>query len=353
DEIDAIGGKRGVSKNDEKDQTLNKLLIELDGFKSSERIIVIAATNRIDMLDDALTRSGRFDKHIPIYLPDKKDRVGIFKVHLKNKKLNENIKIEYLAEITSGFSGADIATLVNEAAIIACVKNHEKIELDDIDEAYVKTAMKSNPKKDVSRSLKETQIVAYHEAGHAIVAKVLDNKVHKVTIVGTTSGVGGFTSTTGNESSLLSKEDFEKEIKILLGGRAAEYLLFNKNEEKITTGASNDIERSSKIINDMITKYGMFIKSPVVIKGNQSISNSSMYVPFKITDEIKNNELFNIASVESTRLYNETITILENNKKLLDKVANYLIEKETLTETELNMLISEIENEENIKNDNL
>lgn len=335
DEIDSIGSKRGVSKNDEKDQTLNKLLVELDGFKSSERIIVIAATNRIDMLDNALTRSGRFDKHIPIELPNKKDRLGILRVHFKNKKIADNVSLENIAEVTAGFSGADIAVLANESAIIACVKNHKTIELEDIDEAYIKTAMQSNPKKDLTnRNEEQTKIIAYHEAGHTVVAKLLGNNVHKVSIIGTTSGAGGFTATTNEENNLLSKNDFEKEIKIILAGRAAEYLLFEKNEEKITMGAVNDIERATSIITSMIKEYGMIIKS------DSENDNKKMYSPFKISNK-NDSKIQELGIKEATKLYKESIKILEENKEILDRVAKELIEKETLSSEEVNLIMSE------------
>ena len=286
------------------------------------------------MLDNALTRSGRFDKHIPIELPNKKDRTGILKVHFKNKKLDPNINIEDIAEITTGFSGADIATLANESAIIASVKNHENITLEDIDEAYIKTAMKSNPKKDLSRNAKETETIAYHEAGHALVAKLFGNDVHKVTIIGTTSGAGGFTATTNEQEGLFSKEDFEREIKIMLGGRAAEFLLFNRNEEKITMGAVNDIERSSQVINSMIRKFGMLIKSDVEVDGEKL----SMYAPFKVDDEIKNEEIYELGKKISTELYLETIKILEDNIGLLHTIAKELISKETLSREEIDSI---------------
>jgi cell division protease FtsH len=323
DEIDAVGGNRGMSNNNEKDQTLNQLLTELDGFNGSDQIVVIAATNRVDMLDSALVRAGRFDKHIAIRLPDVKDRENILKLHSKDKILSLDVDFNELAKLTIGFSGADIKALLNEAAIIATIKDKNSISKADIEESYLKMITKANLVKNKNKSIEDKELVSYHEAGHAILAKLLTkNDVHKVTIIGTTNGAGGLTAITPKKMGLLSKKELYNEVKILYGGRAAEYILFNEDEEKVTTGAINDIEKATTIIDNIICYYGMSDIGPIKFDHN--------------TDKEK---LFELRKKIATNLYEDSIKILKENKSILDIIAKALIEKETLSGDEIDDLM--------------
>ena len=323
DEIDAVGGKRGISNNNEKDQTLNQLLTELDGFNASNKIVVIAATNRIDMLDSALVRAGRFDKHIAIRLPDVKDRENILKLHSKDKILSEDVDLVEISKLTIGFSGADIKALLNEAAIIATIKNENSISKQDIDEAYLKMITKASLVKNKNKSIEDKKLVSYHEAGHTVLAKLLtNNDVHKVTIIGTTNGAGGLTAITPNKMGLLSKRELYNEVMVLYGGRAAEYLLFNEDEEQVTTGALNDIERATAIIDNIICYYGMSDIGPIKFDYNSD-----------------KERLFELRKTIATSLYEDTIKILKENKSTLDNIAKALIEKETLTGDEVEDLM--------------
>lgn len=323
DEIDAVGGKRGMSNNNEKDQTLNQLLTELDGFNKSSQIVVIAATNRIDMLDSALVRSGRFDKHIAIRLPDIKDRENILKLHSKDKTLAWDVDFKELSKLTIGFSGADIKALLNEAAIIATIKDEDSISKIDIEEAYLKMITKANLVKNKSKSIEDKELVSYHEAGHAILTKLLTkNDVHKVTIIGTTNGAGGLTAITPKKMGLLSKKELYNEVKILYGGRAAEYIFFNEDEEQVTTGAINDIEKATTIIDNIICYYGMSDIGPIKFDNNND-----------------KEKLFELRKKIAINLYSDSIKILKENKNMLDNIANALIEKETLSGDEIDNLM--------------
>jgi cell division protease FtsH len=324
DEIDAVGTKRGEGQNSEKDQTINALLKELDGFDESKGVLVIAATNRIENLDEALIRPGRFDKRIAINLPDSNDRLEILKVHAKNKKLSPEINFEQLSKLTIGFSGAGLESLLNEATILAVTKNKEAVDQEDIDDAYYKIVMQGDKKKNRSRKDEEIKLISWHEAGHALCSKLItENEVQKVTIIPSTSGAGGVTFITPKKLGLLSKTELENEVKVRYAGRVGELLLLG-NEDLITTGASNDILQATNIIKQMISTYGMNDKFGMLNLTQMSVDNKS------VLDE---------ASKLSLELYNETVDLLTKNKHILEKIANVLIEKESLTADELDEII--------------
>lgn len=327
DEIDAIGKKRsGEYDNDERTNTLNALLIEMDGFKDSSGILVIASTNRLDILDEALLRPGRFDKHIAVNPPDYRGRLEILKFYAKDKRLDKSVNLEKIAAITRGFSGADLANLLNEAAILTAFRDKDKTTMQEIDDALFRILTKGDKKKSYERTQDDTELTAWHEAGHAIVSKlVAKQKVNKVTIVPSTSGAGGITFMEPKEGNYYSKEDLENIIKVCYAGRAAEYILL-KDENKVTTGASNDIERATSIIMAMIGSYGMSEKFGLLNLQNIKGFNQE--------------HLLSEAKEISNKLYRETIDFLEENYDLLKEMAEMLIEKETLDEDEVDSLIN-------------
>ena len=324
DEIDAIGKKRATSlqnNNEEREQTLNALLTEMSGFSSDENIVVIAATNRLDILDDALVRAGRFDRHIEIALPDIVAREKILTLLLKNKKIDKDINIKDIAKKTIYFSGAMLDLLINEASIIAIKDDKDKINASHIDKAYLKI-LAGDSKKDTSFLTKEDKkITAIHEAGHAIVTKSLNlASIVKISILPTIKGAGGFCVNIFNEKQFKTKKDLESEIISLYGGRCAEELILGK--ENITTGAYNDIEKATKIIIDYISKYAMM---------EDSLLN------YDILNEDKN--IIKQCKIIALNLYNQTKNILLDNKDCLDSLINELLEKETLDEDEINNIL--------------
>ncbi|MGT2926403.1 ATP-dependent zinc metalloprotease FtsH [Streptococcus cuniculipharyngis] len=272
DEIDAVGRRRGTGiggGNDEREQTLNQLLIEMDGFDGNQSIIVIAATNRSDVLDPALLRPGRFDRKVLVGYPDVKGREAILRVHAKNKPLADDVNLKVVAEQTPGFVGADLENVLNEAALVAARRNKTKIDASDIDEAEDRV-IAGPSKKDKKVSEKERQLVAYHEAGHTIVGLVLSSArdVHKVTIVPRGRAGGYMISLPKEDQMLHSKEEMKEQLAGLMGGRVAEEIIFNVQ----TTGASNDFEQASQMARAMVTEYGMSDKlGPVQYEGNHAI----------------------------------------------------------------------------------
>jgi cell division protease FtsH len=321
DELEALAKKSSMD-NSEKEQTLKQFLVELDGFHESSGILVIGATNHLSSLDETFTRSGRFDRHITIGLPDLHDRREIILYHANGKKFSKDVDFDNLAKISASFSGADIAKVLNEAAIRASINNKKEIDSEDLEEAFYRTVMKGYQKTNINRDQEESRIVAYHEAGHAIVAKFLANRnVPKVSIISSTSGAGGVTFINNEKENLLSKEDLMNDVKIAYAGRIAELLLFN-DENKITTGASSDIDMATKKLYTMVKIFGMsnfgMINLEVINSGSE-----------KILEEI---------SKMSEKLYSETLNYLKENKKLLDALAHELIAHETLNEKELEVL---------------
>ena len=328
DEIDAIGGQRGTSNNSEKDQTINALLTELDGFKGSEGILVMVATNRLDILDPALVRPGRFDKHIAVPLPDKEGRLGILKLHAKNKRFDKSVDFEELSASTSGFSGADLESLLNESVLIAANDNRTRATKEDVDRSFFKLVMKGDRKENQSsRDKEELELVAYHEAGHALAIKLLTkDSVPKVTILSSTSGAGGVTFRNPSENSLPSKSYMRCLVQTMYAGRAAEYVLLG-NEELITTGASSDIKQATRVIKQYIEAYGM---------GNLGMIDLSQFQ----NEAMANNNIIKEASKMATSLYKEVIDLLEDNRAVLVAIAKNLLAKETLGEAELDAIIS-------------
>lgn len=326
DEIDAVGGSRGNRHNhSENIQTINALLSELDGFEGTEGVLVIGATNRLEDLDPALVRPGRFDKHIGVGYPEYKDRLEILELYMDGKSFDENINKEDLAKITVGFSGSGLATLINESAIIAVSKNHKVITQEDIDDAYFKMMTAGNKKGKDNRKQEDLNITAWHEAGHALTAKLFTQReVNKVSIVASTSGVGGITYVIPEDISFYTKEDILNDVRIFYGGRVGEYI-YTGDKNKITTGAKNDIEEATKRIYHMIKTYGM----------SDEFGMLNLDVFERIDDEIVIEEAKKI----SNKLYEEVMIKIKENKDKLERIANKLLEKETIDEKELDEII--------------
>ena len=360
DEIDAVGRQRGTGLgggHDEREQTLNQLLTEMDGFGANEGIIIIAATNRPDVLDPALLRPGRFDRQVTVALPDKNAREEILKVHAKNKVLDKGITLEYLAKRTPGFSGADLENLLNEAALLAVRRNKKAITMAEIDEATDRVLM--GPAKVTKKYTdKEKKLVAYHEAGHAVLGLKLDgaNDVQKITII-PRGHAGGYTMMTPKEESFnYTKNQLLESISGLLAGRVAEEVVFNE----ITTGAHDDFKKATKIARSMVTEYGMSDLGPMMLEEpsentflgrdytkNRNISDT---VAHEIDEEMRKiiNERYEI-----------TKKIIIENRNLLDLIANTLLEEETITKEQIDYLVEhghlpkeDEEKENNIDNEN-
>ena len=327
DEIDAIGSRRTSNSGaeTENNQTLNQLLVEMDGFSSEETIIVLAATNRPEMLDKALLRPGRFDRQITIPTPDLKGRLEILKIHAADKRISDNVNLESIAEDTAGFTGAELANILNEAAIIATKRKHEDIENDDIEEAVKKVTV-GLEKRERIISDKDKKLTAYHEAGHAVVSKYLPTQtdVKEVSII--PRGVaGGYTMYKSDEDKYyVSKTEMQEKLIALLGGRAAEKLVL----DDISTGASNDIEVATKIARDMVTKYGMSDSlGPIDFQGKEpyEIQMFGENIGDKIGQEVK--MLIDTA-------YRDAMTLLQEHRDKLDMIATALLEKEKINEAD-------------------
>ena len=334
DEIDAIGSRRTSNSGaeTENNQTLNQLLVEMDGFSSEETIIVLAATNRPEMLDKALLRPGRFDRQITIPNPDLNGRLDILKIHSKDKKLSDDVNLESIAEDTAGFTGAELENILNEAAIVATKNKHEEIENDDIEEAVKKVTVGLEKKGRVI-SDKDKRLTAYHEAGHAVVSRYLPTQtnVKEVSII--PRGVaGGYTMYKTNEDKYyISKTEMQEKLIALLGGRAAERLVL----DDISTGASNDIEVATQIARDMVTKYGMSDKlGPIDFQGKEPYEMQMFgeNIGDEIGEEVKT--LIDTA-------YNDAITLLKEHRDKLDKIAEVLLQKEKINEQEFNQIFEE------------
>ena len=337
DEIDAVGRQRGVGLgggNDEREQTLNQLLIEMDGFEGNEGIIVIAATNRSDVLDPALLRPGRFDRKVLVGRPDVKGREAILKVHARNKPLAEDVDLKLVAQQTPGFVGADLENVLNEAALVAARRNKSVIDASDIDEAEDRV-IAGPSKKDKTVSQKEREMVAYHEAGHTIVGLVLSNArvVHKVTIVPRGRAGGYMIALPKEDQMLLSKEDMKEQLAGLMGGRVAEEIIFNVQ----TTGASNDFEQATQMARAMVTEYGMSEKlGPVQYEGNHAMFGAqspqktiSERTAYEIDEEVRS--LLNEAR-------NKAAEIIQSNRETHKLIAEALLKYETLDSTQIKSL---------------
>ncbi len=341
DEIDAVGRKRGAGLgggHDEREQTLNQLLVEMDGFGVNEGVIIMAATNRVDVLDPALLRPGRFDRQVVVGRPDVKGREAILKVHAKGKPLNEDVSLKVIARTTSGFTGADLANLMNEAALLTARHNKRAIDMDEVQQAFIKITVGTEKKSHLVTD-KEKKITAFHEVGHALIHELLSNldPVHSVSII-PTGFAGGYTMPLPREDKMyMTKSRMIDEIIALLGGIAAEEIIF----DDITTGSSNDIERATQTARDMVTKYGMSELGPIKYGDEQGevflgrdfnhTRNYSEDVATKIDKHVR-------AIVEDG--YKEALRILNENIDTLNYASEILIKKEKITGNEFRSLMN-------------
>lgn len=330
DEIDTIGKKRdgNISGNDEREQTLNQLLTEMDGFDGSKGVVILAATNRPDSLDPALLRPGRFDRRIPVELPDLQGREEILKVHAKKIKISDNVNFRDIAKAASGASGAELANIVNEAALRA-VRDRRKFATQADMEESIEVVIAGYQKKNRVLSEKEKLIVSYHEIGHALVAAMQTDSapVHKITIIPRTSGALGYTmQVEDGEHFLMSKEELENKIATFTGGRAAEELIFHS----VTTGASNDIEQATKLARGMITRFGMSDEFDMVAM--ESMTNQYLGGDSSLSCSFETQTLIDKKVVELVRVQHEkAYKILKDNIGKLHELAKYLFENETIT----------------------
>ena len=340
DEIDAVGRQRGAGLgggNDEREQTLNQLLVEMDGISENVGIVIIAATNRPDVLDPALLRPGRFDRQITVSLPDRNGREAILKVHARNKILSDNIDLGALADRTPGFSGADLENVLNEAAIMAVRNKHEKITMEDLDEAIDRT-MSGPAKKSRKYSPKEKHLVSVHEAGHAVIGLFLESadRVEKVTIIPRGMAGGYNMMTPKEERFFLSKSDLEGRICGLLGGRAAEEIVLNE----ISTGASNDIERATKIAQAMVNAYGMSPLGPIqYAKEDGNVFLGRDYTTNKSYSDKVAAEIDQQVRVIINDAHKMAIDIINQHRDVLDNIVANLEKYETLTKEDIDYIV--------------
>ena len=340
DEIDTIGKKRDgqfAGGNDEREQTLNQLLTEMDGFDSSKGVVILAATNRPDSLDPALLRPGRFDRRIPVELPDLKGREEILKVHARKIKISDDVNFSDIAKAAPGASGADLANIVNEAALRAVRDGRKFATQADLEES-IEVVIAGYQKKNQVLSNKEKLIVAYHEVGHALVAAMQSHSapVHKITIIPRTSGALGYTmQVEDGEHYLMSKEELENKIATFTGGRAAEELIFHS----ITTGASNDIEQATKLARGMITRYGMSQEFGMVAM--ETVSNQYLGGDSSLTCSFETQTRIDKMVVDLVqKQHDKAVKILEDNMPKLHELAKYLYEHETITGEEFMRILT-------------
>ena len=340
DEIDAIGKKRDgqVGGNDEREQTLNQLLTEMDGFEGNNGVIILAATNRPESLDPALLRPGRFDRRVPVELPDLKGREEILKVHARKIKVADNVDFNKIARMASGASGAELANIVNEAALRAVRDGRKFATQADLEES-IEVVIAGYQKKNAILTDKEKRIVAYHEIGHALVAAKQTNSapVQKITIVPRTSGALGYTMQVEEEGNhyLMTKEEMENKIATLTGGRAAEEIAFGS----VTTGASNDIEQATKLARDMITRYGMSKDFDMVAM--ETVTNQYLGGDSSLTCSMETQTAIDKEVVELVKKQHEKAgQILMENRAKLDELSQYLYEKETITGEEFMKILN-------------
>ena len=335
DEIDSVGRKRASGRTGGEggsDQTLNQLLVEMDGFEEEDNIIVIAATNRDDVLDPALLRPGRFDRRVTVDAPDMKGRVDILKVHSKNKKFASDVNLEDIAKITPGFVGADLENLLNEAAILAARDSREIIQMKDLDEAVDKIGMGLGQKSKIIRP-EEKKLLAYHEAGHALMTEVTEgaDPVHKVTII-PRGNAGGYMMPLPEEKLVTGSKDIIAEIRVLFGGRASEELVL----DDVSTGAYSDIKRATQLAKVYVTKVGMNNEfGPVNLEASDDTNYN--WIP-NISDETSREIDLEVRKMLKKE-YEHTLEVLKNNRDKLDAISNLLLEKETITGDEVRNLI--------------
>ncbi len=351
DEIDAIGKKRGgagFGGNDEREQTLNQLLTEMDGFDSSKAIIVLAATNQPDQLDPALLRPGRFDRRVPVELPDFQGRVDILKVHAKQIKMAENVNLEAIAKAAPGASGAELANIINEAALRAVRAGRERVIQSDLEES-IEVVIAGYQKKNQVMTDKEKLIVSYHEVGHAMVAALQKHSapVHKITIIPRTSGALGYTMQVDDEGNhyLYSKEELENKIATLTGGRCAEELIFGTS----TTGASNDIEQATKYARAMITRYGMADEIGMVAM--EQLQNQYLGGDASLTCSPETQTKIDEMTVTLVkREHDKAYQLLKDNVNKLHEITKYLYEKETISGEEFMSILNKKEIDPSVVN---
>ena len=341
DELDAIGKSRmnNYGGNDEREQTLNQLLVEMDGFDNEKGLIILAATNRPDVLDPALLRPGRFDRQVVVDRPDVKGREAILKIHAKNVQVEPNVDFGVIAHSTAGFSGADLANIVNEAALLAVRGGRKKVTMVDFDEAIEKTVVGLQKK---SRAVKdeERKIVAYHETGHALTAAFTEGSdpVHKITIIPRGMGALGYTMQLPEDDTFLSSEKhLIGQIDVMLGGRAAEQIIF----DEISTGAANDIQRATDTVRRMITDYGMSkrFKNMTLGKSGQGYGSGEPQLVREYSESTQQYIDEEISRIINER-YEHVISLLESHKDLLEYIAKRLLEKETMDAKEFNDIVS-------------
>ncbi len=349
DEIDTIGKRRdgNISGNDEREQTLNQLLTEMDGFDGNKGVVILAATNRPETLDKALLRPGRFDRRIPVELPDLSGREAILKVHAQKIKMNSNVDFSAIARATSGASGAELANIINEAALRAVRHKRELVTQNDLEES-VEVIIAGYRRKGMVVSADEKKIIAYHEVGHALVAAKQKNTapVHKITIIPRTSGALGYTMQVDeSEHFLMKKEQAFNKLAVYTGGRAAEEIVFNE----ITSGASNDIEQATKLARAMVTRFGMCGEFGMV--AFESVNNPYLSTDTSLTCSPETAARIDVEVIELVKRAHDTAKkILVENRQKLDEIAAFLLEKETITGEEfLNILNKETITNETVK----
>ena len=341
DEIDAVGRQRGVGiggGNDEREQTLNQMLTEMDGFEGNSGVIVVAATNRPDVLDQALLRPGRFDRQVSVDLPTYSGRLGILEVHAKNKKISDSVSLDAIARRTPGFSGADLANLLNEAAILTARRRLDEVTMQEVEDAIdrITIGLSMNPLLDS----KKKRMTAYHEVGHALMTTLLKNAddLNKVTIIPRSGGIEGFSQTVPNEetidSGLYTRAWMLDKIRVLMGGRAADVEVFG--EDEMDSGASSDINKVTQIARKMVTQYGMSSLGPVALEGGGDESGRGNDYSQDIAEKI-DAQIRDIA----IRSYEEARVMLRANRELMDELVELLLEKETLEGAEFREVVAQ------------
>ena len=343
DEIDTIGKKRdsgGIGSNDEREQTLNQLLAEMDGFDSSKGVVLLAATNRPETLDPALTRPGRFDRRVPVELPDLPGRAAILRVHARDVRMDESVDFDAIARATAGASGAELANIINEAALRAVRQGRNLVNQSDLEES-VETVIAGAQRKSAVISPEERKIVAYHEIGHALVAALQNHSapVTKITIVPRTSGALGYTMQVDQgQRNLMSRVELENRLATLTGGRAAEELIFGR--ENMTTGASNDIEQATKLARAMVTRYGMSDQFDMValetVNNRYLGGDTSLQCSERTAAEVDERV---VATVKAA--HQKAAQLLADNQETLHRLAAYLLEKETITGAEFMQVLDQ------------